>query len=322
MESITRVGIDVAQEWLDVLIERPHAKVRRFRNDLEGVAQLKAELSQGSYVIALEATGRYESLVRHELTAAGHRVRVKNPRQTRQLAHGLGGEAKTDPIDAKMLAETAELGRSTEPRSREREGLGDLSRTIEALKKERARHMKRIQVPGFSSIAIGALKSVVKAIDAEIKNLEKRFIELVKKGSLAERYELALSVPGVGPVLARVAVCELPEKLDEWSVRQLSSYAGVAAIDDNSGKRLPVARVPSHGNSHLKAGLYMPAMALIVNQEWAKTTYRRLRGNARTHQQAIIAVMHRLLIHIIAVLKRGSAWQTEPPKGLTNNHTI
>ncbi len=313
MESITRVGIDAAQAWLDVHIERPHSKVRRYGNDLDGLGQLKVDLGPGNYVIAIESSGRYEALARHELEAAGYKVRVKNPRQMRRLAEGLGVQAKTDLIDARMLAETAELGRANEPRSKEREALGDLSRTIECLKKDRARHMKRMRVPGYSEVAIRTLKAVVKTIDREMAKLEKKFIELVKKGPLAERYALALSVQGVGPVLSRIAVSELPEKLDTWSIRQICSYGGVAAIDHSSGKRSSPARVPSHGNSHLKGGLYMPALSLTTTQKWAKDLYKRLTEKGRTHQQAIIAVMHKLLIQLVAVLKRGSPWQAEPP---------
>lgn len=315
MRSITRVGIDAAQEWLDVLVERAHAKARRFSNDAVGISDLVADLGEGNYVIAIEATGRYEAAVRHALEAAGHSVRVKNPRQVRRLADGLGVQAKTDMIDAKFLAETATLGGPNAPRSKEREALGDLSRTIECLKKDRSGHLKRMKVPGFSEVAIRSLRAVVKTIDAQIKKLEKSFVELVKKSKFAERYKLARSVPGVGPALARIAICELPDQLENWSVRQLSSYAGVAAIDDTSGKKRPLARVPRHGNSHLKGGLYMPAMSLVSKQAWAKTTYARLRGLGRTHEQAAIAIMHKLLFHLIAVLKRGTPWQAEPPIG-------
>lgn len=322
MKSITRVGIDTAKDWLDLLIDRPHSKKHRFSNDAEGIAQLKAELGEGHYVIAIEATGRYEALVRHEFEAAGYTVRMKNPKQVRRLAQGLGLQAKTDALDAKFLAATAELGPDTEPRSKEREALGDLSRTIECLKKERSRHLKRMKVPGFSAVAIAALQAVVKTLNDQIQNLETAFAERVRKSSLADRYKLALSVEGVGPVMARIAASELPENLDGWSIRQISSYAGVAGMDNSSGKSALPTHVPRHANSHLKAGLYMPAIALVATKEWAKHTYARLKGKGRTHQQAIVAIMHKLLIHLVAVIKRGSAWHPEPPKRLTDNYTI
>jgi len=296
MKIITRVGIDSSLDWLDVYIDRPDSKQLRLGNDLDGIAQLKAELGQGNYVIAIESSGRYEALARHELEAAGYVVRVKNPRQVRRLAQGLGIQAKTDGIDAKLLAETAELGKQTKPRSKEREALGDLSRTIGCLKKDRARHLKRMKVPGFSSEAVRALAAVVKSIDSQIEKLEKKFVELTKKSSLATRYELALSVDGVGPVLARIAISELPENLHDWSSRQISSYSSVACMDNSSGQSVLNAAVPSHGNTHLKAGLYMPAVALVARRDWAKRTYGRLRAKGKAHQQAIIAIMHKLLI--------------------------
>jgi transposase len=314
LKSITRVGIDTAKDWLDLLIDRPHSKKHRFSNDLEGVAQLKKELGKGNYVIAIESTGRYEALVRHELEAAGYKVRVKNPKQVRRLAQGLGLQAKTDALDAKFLADTAELGPDTQPRSKEREALGDLSRTIACLKKDRSGHLKRIKVPGLHAFAVRALQDIVKSLESQIRKLETKFVELVRKSSMADRYKLALSVEGVGPVLARIAVSELPENLERWSVRQVSSYAGVAGMDNSSGKSAQPTHVPRHANSHLKAGLYMPALALVGTKDWAKRTYARLREKGKTHQQAMIAIMHKLLIHLVAVLKRGSAWHAEPSK--------
>lgn len=313
MESITRVGIDVASQWLDVLIDRPRAKRRRYKNDSEGIGQLSSDLGVTPCLIAMESSGRYEALARHALEEAGHTVRVKNPRKVRRLADGIGPQAKTDAIDARFLAETAHLGRCGAARSKEREALGDLSRMIEALKKERSRHLKRIKVPGYSQIAIASLREIVKAIDAQLKKLEQHFVKLVGGSRFGELYRLAQTVPGVGPVLARILVCELPEDLDNWSIRELSAYAGVAPIDKSSGKRSPNAKVPGHGNSHLKGGLYMPAIAVVASTAWAARLYRRLRAKGRTHQQAATAVMHKLLIHVVCVLKRGSPWQSEPP---------
>jgi transposase len=147
-----------------------------------------------------------------------------------------------------------------------------------------------------------------------VRSQEKQFVALVKASSLAEKYQLALSVPHVGPCLARIAVCELPENLHSWSIRQLSCYAGLAPIDDSSGKKTMPARVPKHKNVHLKAGTYMPAMGAMQKEAWAARTYFRLRARGLKHEQAIVPIMHKLLFHIVAVLKRGSAWQAEPPR--------
>jgi transposase len=313
MGSITRVGIDTSKDILEVHIEGQSNRHFRVSNDEDGVARLKQELGEGDYLVGIEASGRYEAFVRHELQAAGYNVKLQNPRQVRRLAEGLGKQAKTDGLDAQLLARTAGLCAPNEPRSKEREELTDVSRAIECLKQEKAGHLKRIQVPGYSQIAAEGLKRVVAALEKEIQALEKKFVALVKSGSQKERYELALSVPNVGPILARVAVCELPEDLQSWSIRQLSSYAGVAPIDDSSGKKILPPRVPRHKNAHLKAALYMPAIGALQKQAWANRTYSRLRARGLTHQQAAVAIMHKLLFHLVAVLKRGSAWKAEPP---------
>jgi transposase len=314
MKSITCVGIDASKDRLEILIDRPNNKRLCVSNDREGIVKLKKELGDGDYVIALEASGRYESLARHELTAAGYTVKLQNPRQVRRLAEGLGRQAKTDSLDAQFLASTAELCAPNEPRSKEREALSDLSRTIERLKLQRTGHMRRIQVPGFCPIAAKILRRLVASIERQIRNLEMEFLKMVKQSSLAQRYTTALSVPNVGPNLARTGICELPEKLHSWSIRQLSAYAGVAPIDESSGKKNPPPRVSRHSNVHLKAALYMPAMGAIQKQDWAARLYSRLRARGLTHQQAIVPVMHKILFHLVAVLKRGSAWEAEPPK--------
>jgi transposase len=314
MSSMTRVGIDTSKDTLDVFIDRDQNKRFKVSNNKAGVSKVEAQLEGGKYLVSIEATGRYESLVRHRLEAAGHEVRVQNPRKVRRLADGIGQQAKTDRIDAKFLAKTAEICAPSKPRSKEREELGDVSRTIDLLKTERSGHLKRIQVPGYSPIARRALKRVIASLDRQIESLLQEFEKLVAGSSLAEKYKLLQSIPCVGCNTARVAVCELPEDIQNWNARQLSSYSGVAPIDDSSGKRLAPARVSKHGNFHLKAALYMPALNVLKQGGRGASTYRRLTARGLTHQQAIIPLMHKLLYHILAVLKRGSAWQAEPPK--------
>jgi transposase len=109
MNIITQVGIDTSKDRLDVVIDRPQNRRHSFSNDKSGVKALKKELGDGNYIIAIEASGRYEALARHELEAAGYTVRLQNPRQVRRLAEGLGTQAKTDGIDAQILARTADL---------------------------------------------------------------------------------------------------------------------------------------------------------------------------------------------------------------------
>src|SRR5690606_6645455 len=131
------------------------------------------------------------------------------------------------------------------------------------LKEDRAAHKKRLGSPGFGGPAARSLKRVIAGLDREIRALEKAFLSEVSKGSLAERHQHALSVPGAGPALARCAVCELPEDLEQWTQREIASYAGLAPMDDSSGRREGRRRLSRHGCRRLKAALYMPALTVV-----------------------------------------------------------
>ena len=248
------------------------------------------------------------------LEEAGYTVKLQNPRQVRRLAEGMGTSCKTDKVDARVLADTATLCGKNAPRSKEREALSDISRAVERLKRDKANGLKQIQVPGMSAVVVKSIKRLSTTLTKEIKTLEKAFVGKVKSSSLATKYKNILTVPSIGPVAARTLVCELAEDLNPWSVRKISVYAGVAPLDDSSGKKVKPARVPKHKNVHLKAALYMPALNAVQRQPWATKAYAKLRAKGLNHQQAMIPIMHKLLFHVVAVIKRGSAWEAEPPK--------
>lgn len=309
MKSVSvEVGIDVSKEHLDVVI--PGSKCFRVANTEAGLESLRNRLSPGS-VVHLESSGGYERLAQRWLKQRGFSVRTHCPIKVRRMAQAKGLHSKTDALDAKHLADVGRELTPQEPKSTQREGLCDLSRTISSLKDAIADFKKRAGTPELDVEARNVIEETIRFIETQVQSLEKRFAERVKETELAQRYVLALSVPGVGPCLARTAVCELPENLDRFTPAQLTSYAGVAPRDCQSGKRKPVARV-GFGNSKLKTALYMPAMSCVKTQLWARELYHRLKAKGQHHLQAAVAVMRRLLLRLIAVLKRGSAWKAEP----------
>ena len=315
MESITtKVGIDAAKDNLDIQIERAGGRQRlRIENKAAGFKKLVGMLEGEQCIIAIEASGRYETAVRRSLEKAGHDVRLQNPRQVRRLAQGMGIDAKTDRLDAEVLVRTIGICSSNEPKSEEREALADLERMVATIKRERSGHLNRLHVPGLALDVVTSLKRIVKALGKEIAVLEKELLKQIKASTLRAKYELALSIPGVGPVLASVAVCELAEDLDKWSGRQVASYANLAPKDNASGKRISASKLGKHGNMHLKAALYMPALNVMYRQKWANDTYKRLRARGLKHQQALVPIMRKLLLQITSVLKRGTPWQGVPP---------
>ena len=316
MESITtKVGIDAAKDNLDIQIERAGGRQRlRIVNKPAGFKKLNSMLEGERCIIAIEASGRYETAVRRSLEEAGHEVRLQNPRQVRRLAQGMGIDAKTDRLDAEVLVRTIGICSSNEPKSEEREALADLERMVATIKKEKSAHLNRLGVPGLSKEVVASLNRIVKALDKEIEALEKELVKQIKASSLRAKYELALSIPGVGPVLAATAVCELAEDIDKWNGRQVASYANLAPKDNSSGKRIAQSRIGKHGKMHLKGALYMPALNVVYRQQWANDTYKRLRARGLKHQQAMVPIMRKLLLQIVSVLKRGTPWQGVPPQ--------
>jgi transposase len=316
MSSIaTHVGIDVSKATLQVHIDRPKGrKSLKVSNDLDGINSLIGTLGEGSYVVSLEATGRYESLARRELEKAGMEVHLQNPRRMRKLAEGLGYDAKTDAIDAMALASTIGICKASTPRSELREELGDLSRTIEAIKKDRSDYKKRLQTAGFSEAAAEHVKKLVADMGETIKALEKDYDALIKKSVLKDAFKRCQTVPGVGKVTSRIVMAELAEDLSPFTNRQIASYGALCPCDNASGERVRKSKLKAHGNMHLKGAFYMPAVNQIGSAKWAKELYGKRRKQGCNHQQAIVPIMHRILLRVVAVLKRGSDWQSDPPK--------
>lgn len=302
------VGIDVSK--MELMISVDKGKPFKTSNTLEGAIQLARVLPPGS-IIHLESTGGYERVAVKTLRDFGFEVRVHNPLRARRLAQGLGQRAKTDPIDARMLSATGSLLPVGKAKSDERKDLADFSRSIDALKKTIASYKKRAKMPGLDPDAKRAYETVIAILQKEARELEKRFAKRVKNSSCRLQYGLAQSVPHIGPVAARVCICELPEDLPEQSAAKMSSYAGIAPINHSSGNYNPPAKI-ARGNKRLKKALYMSAVSALRQEDWAKNLYQRLLAKGKTHDQAIIPIMRKLLVRVVCVLKRGTPWQDVP----------
>lgn len=306
----SEVGIDVSSQELVTSIDQ--AKAIRISNTQEGAEQLAALLPSGS-IVHVESSGGYERIAVRVLRKAGFQVRIHNPLRARRLAQGVGPKAKTDPIDAKLLSERGRLLPVSEPKSAERQDMSDLSRAIDTIKGKIAGLRKRRNMPGLDEAAKQAYAEAIKALQAVAKKHEIQFAKRIAKSSYKVAYELAKSVDCVGPVTTRCCLSELPENFRTQPPARISSYAGLAPIDDSSGKRNGPARI-GQGNCRLKKAMYMPAVTAIAKRAWARDLYARLRAKGRTHDQAIVAVMRKILVQIVSVIQRGSPWQAEPPR--------
>lgn len=307
---VAQVGIDVAKHELVVSVNE--GKPFTVANTAEGCKELLEFLPSKAFV-HLEASGSYERTVRRVLEEGGLQVRVHNPLKVRRLAQARGRSAKTDQVDAVGLSRSGCLLPHRPVKSLERQKLADLSRAIGSIKQTIAGYKRHLGFPELDDDAAEAYTQAAALLQAKVDELQKKLGKRLAASSFAGRYELLLSVPGVGARTAAILVCELPEDVAERTSAQISSFAGLAPIDDSSGLRHGPARL-GHGNRRLKAALYMGALSAVRTQVWAKDLYCRLRAKAKGHQAAISAVMRRLLVRVVAVIKRGSPWQEEPLK--------
>lgn len=311
MDILTsQVGIDVSLDELVVSVDQNRPLLAP--NTESGCDEVIRYIPVGS-VVHLEATGGYERLIRRKLTEAGLKVVLHNPLKARRLAQSQGIKAKTDSVDAKVLSKSGQLLPERKVKSISRQELADHSRAIQTLKETIAGFRKRAGMPELDQSArdlyVACILDLKKKMEASIALFEQR----VKQSECAKEYKLLQSIPGVGVVTARICVCEFPEDLHERSADQIASYAGLAPIDNSSGRRRGKSRL-GHGNSRLKGAFYMPALSTIRDQAWANTLYAGLLAKGKCHQSAMVAVMRRLLVRAVAVVKRGSAWQAEPLK--------
>ena len=303
------VGIDVHKAMHFVSIDR--GKPFEVENSQEPLSLLVERLPRPC-VVHVEASGGYERLLVRLLREAGIEIRVHNALKARRLSQAIGSAAKTDPVDSKALSATGNLLPSYTPRSPERQTLTDLSRALDSIRECISELKKRRDMPEIDSSAKSVYSGAIDALSAELKAGRKQFETQVESSPFAEVYKVAQSILGIGPETARVCVSELPENWKTASIASLSAYAGLAPIDDASGQRTGKSRI-GNGNRRLKGAFYMPALYAVRHLSWATNLYAGLRAKGRTHLQAIVAVMRRLFVRVVAVMKRGTPWQGEPP---------
>jgi transposase len=304
------VGIDVSKDRLDVHV-LPEAIAFAVARDGKGLAELIERLRPlGPHVVAVEATGGFETVVAAALAGAGLPLVVVNPAQVRHYAQAIGKRAKTDPIDAALIARFAH---DTKPDVRPlpdaaTQLLADLvarrRQIIEMIvaekNRERRTAVKRIR----KSIArlIGALEKELAEIDAEI--------DTGVRGSPAwrEKEDLLASVPGVGPVTARSLIAELPE-LGSLDNKQIASLAGLAPYTRQSGQWKGKSMIGG-GRKSVRSALFLAALVASRHNPVLKAFRERLVAAGKPKMVAVIAVARKLLTILNAILRDNKPWQT------------
>jgi transposase len=301
------VGIDVSKAQLDVAV-RP-AGGFRVAHDEAGLARLLQQLTARSpTLVVLEATGGLESPLAGALALAGVPVVVVNPRQVRDCAKATGQLAKTDAIDAEVLARFAEAIRP-EPRP-----LPDEQTQILAALVGR-RHQLIDRLTAEKNRVASARSAIRKNLRAPIAWLERALhqadadlADAIQQSPLwREKDELLRSVPGIGPVLTTTLLANLPE-LGTLTHKQIAALVGVAPLNRDSGT-LRGRRTCWGGRAQVRAVLYMAALTATRFNPVVRIFYRRLCATGKAKKVALVACMRKLLTIVNAMLKHRTPWR-------------
>lgn len=304
------VGIDVAKDRLDVAV-RPGGEAFAVTRDGSGLADLVEKLvAMAPAIVAIEATGGFEQIAAAALAGAGLPLVVVNPAQVRAFAKAIGQRAKTDPIDAAVIAHFAEATRpEIRPLADEEtrflaELVGRRRQIVEMIGAERQRERRVALKSVRRSIA-----RIVKALEKELQDLDIEIGTNVRASrTWREKEDLLASVPGVGPTIARTLIAELPE-LGRLDRREIAALAGLAPFTRQSGTWRGRSFIGG-GRTSVRTALFMGAMVGKRHNPVLRAFFDRLVTAGKPKMVALIAVARKLLTILNAILRDRKPWQT------------
>jgi len=308
-DSLAQVaGIDIAKDHLDVHLH-PSGATRRVSNDQAGHKALLGWFArQPIERVVFEATGPYHRGFERALSAAGVPFAKINPRQARRFAEATGRLAKTDRVDAALLARLGALlqPEAREPKSPVLDELTELVAARRALVKDRTacrNRAKIVTIPLLKSQAAQRLRQ----IEAQIAALDRLCRERVAADqTLSQRLSILTSIPGLGEATAIALLADMPE-LGQLEPKQAASLAGLAPVARESGTWRGKSFIRG-GRAQVRQALYMPALVAVRFNEPLKTKYRALTQAGKPAKVAITAIMRKLIVLANALLHQNRKW--------------
>ena len=313
------VGIDVAKAQVDVAI-RPGGDRREVSNDPAGIAALVAQMQQlNPAALVLEATGGLELPLVAALAAASLPVVVVNPRQVRDFAKATGRLAKTDSLDAAVLAHFAEAVRP--PRRPLRDAETQVLSSLVA-RRHQVMTMLVAERNRLSSAAMAVRPSIeahIAWLKQQLDDLDQGLRQTLRQSPVwREKDDLLRSVPGIGNQISLTLLAYLPE-LGTLNRRQIAALVGVAPFNRDSGT-LRGKRTVWGGRARVRTALYMGALVASRFNPVIRDFYQRLLSAGKPKKLALTACMRKLLIILNSILKYGSSWNHPDTKSLTHSY--
>ena len=306
-KTVVNVGVDVGKISLDIVI---HEKALHWQapNSPEGI---RAVLKRLSYYqverLVMEATGRYEFELAHAAYGKGLPVVIAKPLSVRRYAGAVEQLAKTDRIDAAIIAEYAAVvkPRATPKKSKNLIAIKNLLARRRQLVNLRTQEMNRRQIMGKAFEV--SCRRMIRVFDQEIVRMEKQLAKRVaSQAAWSEKQALLNSVPGVGNTLVYTLLADLPE-LGTLTNREISALVGVAPINRDSGKQRGKRRVQG-GRASVRTVLYMATLSATQCNPVIKAFYRKLVSQGKHKKVALTACMRKLITVLNTMVKNETAW--------------
>jgi transposase len=305
----TIVGIDVAKKHLDVYVNSTGENYR-IENNSHDIDKLITRLkSEKAEKVVLESTGGYESALVGELHAAGLTVAVVNPRQVRSFARATGRLAKTDSIDAEILAC---FGEAIKPKATP--VCDKITNKIKTLVRRRRQLMVMTQAEAnhtehvTDKAILNSIRRVRKTIEKELTWVDRQLEQVIQSSPIWQsKAELLSSMPGISDTTAAALLANLPE-LGTLNRREVAALVGVAPINRDSGT-LRGKRMTGGGRACVRRALFMPTLVAIRHNPRIRKHYANLLANGKAKMTAVIACMRKLLITLNAMLRENLLWR-------------
>jgi transposase len=302
------VGIDVSKHKLDLATSN-QKQVQTFNYNKIGLKQIISFLKKFKpELVCLEATGGYERRLLNILHQNNFKVAVVNPNHIRCFARARNQLAKTDRIDAHIIAQFAAImdPRITPPLNGTEQKMRDFIARRRQVNKLLTQEKNRLATTVDKTLQ-KMIRQTIRLFEKQIKSIESELDELIEAdGDAQEKSQIITSTPGLGQITAVVLVTELPE-LGKLNRKQISKLVGVAPINRESGK-FRGKRMISGGRSEIRKALFMPTLVAKTHNPKIKAFYDRLLANGKPPKVALIACMRKILIILNVMIRDGKRW--------------